>query len=280
MSRTKPPRVGVFACSCGSTIGEVIDLAALVQHAAQWPGVVRGGSRRLRLFPRSARRSFRRAFSDANLNRVVIAACSNRTHEALFQRTLRLTGLNPYLLELVNLREQCSRVHQQQRALANRKAQELVRVAVGRVLAAQPVHKDKNLCQPAALIIGGGVTGMTAALAIADSGYDVHLVERTEMLGGNLANLYYVAEGYDPQRLLRDLVNRVRAHRRIVVHTRTEVMRHTGHVGNFQAELRTKYPDGTARRISHRAWRDDRGDGRPRNARASAVGSAARDHAA
>jgi heterodisulfide reductase subunit A len=98
-------------------------------------------------------------------------------------------------------------------------------------LAARPIHKDKNLCQPAALVIGGGVSGMTAALAIADSGYDVHLVERTEMLGGNLNNLYYVAEGYDPQRLLRDLVNRVRAHRRIAVHTRTEIMRHTGHVG-------------------------------------------------
>jgi heterodisulfide reductase subunit A-like polyferredoxin len=117
-------------------------------------------------------------------------------------------------------------------------------VAVGRVLAAQPVRKQKYPCQPSALIIGGGVAGMTAALTIADSGYDVHLVERAEMLGGNLLNLHYVAEGVDPQRLLRDLVNRVRAHRHIAVHTRTEVIRHTGHIGQFRSALRTRYPDG------------------------------------
>jgi heterodisulfide reductase subunit A2 len=241
---SEAPRVGVFACSCGSTIGGVIDLPALVQHAAQWPNVALAETIDFACLP-EAIAQLQTRITDAKLNRVVIAACSNRTHEALFQRTLRLVGLNPYLLELVNLREQCSRVHQQQQALANRKAQELLRVAVGRVLTAQPVHKDANQCQPAALIIGGGVSGMTAALAIADSGYDVHLVERTEMLGGNLANLNYAAEGYDPQRLLRDLVNRVRAHRRVVVHTRTEVTRHAGHVGNFQSELRLKYPDGS-----------------------------------
>ena len=241
--RREAPRVGVFACSCGSTIGETIDLAALAGQAAQWPHVVVSEIIDFACFPETLARLQRRIVS-ADLNRVVIAACSNRTHEALFQRLMRQAGLNPYLLELVNLREQCAQVHLQQRTQANRKAQELVRMAVGRVLAAQAVHKDKNLCQPAALIIGGGVTGMTAALAIADSGYDVHLIERTDMLGGNLNNLYYVAEGYDPQRLLRDLVNRVRAHRRINVHTRTEVMRHVGHVGSFRSDLRTHYPDG------------------------------------
>jgi heterodisulfide reductase subunit A len=238
------PRVGVFACSCGSTIGDVIDLRALIQHATQWPHVVASEVVDFACFPEIIAHLQKR-ISDANLNHVVIAACSNRTHEALFHRMMRMTGLNPYLLELVNLREQCTRVHQHQSALANRKAKELIRVAVGRVLAAQSIHKDKNLCQPAALVVGGGVSGMTAALAIADSGYDVHLVERTEMLGGNLNNLYYVAEEYDPQRLLRDLVNRVRAHRRINVHTRTEITRHVGHVGNFHAELVTRYSDGS-----------------------------------
>jgi len=238
------PRVGVFVCSCGSTIREALDLAALTQQAAHWPGVAVAEAVDFACFPETVA-YLRSRIETAGLNRVVIAACSNRTHEALFQRMLRENGLNPYLLELVNLREQCTRVHARQRALANRKAQELTRMAVGRVLMAQPVHKDKNRCQPAALIIGAGVTGMTAALAIADSGYDVHLIERTDMLGGNLSNLYYVAEGYDPQRLLRDLVNRVRAHRRIAVHTRTVVTRHVGHVGNFQSELQTKYLDGT-----------------------------------
>ncbi|MEK7326075.1 MAG: FAD-dependent oxidoreductase, partial [Chloroflexota bacterium] len=240
----EPPRVGVFACSCGSTISKDIDLTALTQHAARWPGVELAEVVDFACFPETLDHIQNR-IREANLNRVVVAACSNRTHEPLFQRVARLAGLNPYLLELVNLRDQCSHVHQKQNQLANRKAQELVRLAVGRACAAQPVHKQKHRCRPAALVIGGGVAGMTAALTIADSGYDAHLVERSEVLGGNLRNLYYVAEGYDPQRLLRDLVNRVRAHRRIVVHMRTEAVHHSGHIGDFRAELRTRHPDGS-----------------------------------
>ncbi len=240
----EPPRIGVFACACGGTIGDIIDLTALVKTAAGWPGVVSAEVLDFACFPDTVAQLQER-IAASGLNRVVVAACSNRTHESLFQRTVRLAGLNPYLLEVVNLREQCSRVHGDHATLVNRKAQELVRVAVGRAAAAQPVHKDKHRCRPSALIIGGGVAGMSAALAIGDSGYDVHLVERAEMLGGNLLQLYYVAEGYDPQRLLRDLVNRVRAHQHITTYTRTEVARHWGHVGYFQAILRTRRPDGS-----------------------------------
>ena len=249
-----PPRVGVFVCSCGRTIGNVIDLTALTQQAARWPGVALAEVIDFACFP-EVLEHLRSRIHEANLNRIVVAACSSRTHEPLFQRTMRLAGLNPYLLELVNLRDQSSAVHRKQSQLANRKAQELVRVAVGRALAAQPVHKQKYRCRSAALVIGGGVAGMTAALAIADSGYEVHLVERSETLGGHLRNLYYVAEGYDPQRLLRDLVNRVRAHRHIAVYTRTEVVRHAGHIGDFRAELRTRNPDGSvdALHIEHGA---------------------------
>ena len=162
------------------------------------------------------------------MNRVVVAACSNRTHEPLFQRTIRQAGLNPYLLELVNLNEQCSRVHLGQSVQANKKALELVRIAVGRCALAQPVAKKKHRCRPSALVIGGGVSGMTAALAIADSGYHVDLIERSGSLGGNLHNLHYVAEGYNPQRLLRDLVNRTRSHQRITIYTRTELAKFSG----------------------------------------------------
>jgi heterodisulfide reductase subunit A len=237
------PRVGVFACSCGKTISEVLDLRALLQGAAQWPDVVATDLLDFACLPEGLA-ELKDAIQRQDLNRVVIGGCSNRTHDALFQRTVRQAGLNPYLLEMVNLREQCSLVHRQQPAQANRKALELLRVAVGRVRAAQPVHKEKHPCLPAALVIGGGVAGMTAALAIADSGYRVHLVERSDMLGGNLTNLYYVVEGYNPQRLLRDLVNRVRAHTQITVFTRTEVVRHWGHVGHFHALLRTSHATG------------------------------------
>jgi heterodisulfide reductase subunit A len=236
------PQVGLFACTCAGTMTEILDLKALTMLAPQWRGVVHAETVELACFP-DVLAHIRQVIEEKKLNRVVIAACSNRTHESLFQRTIRMAGLNPYLLEVVNLQEQSSNVHQWQIEQANRKAGEMVRLAVGRVMAAQPIHKEKHTCQPAALVIGGGLAGMTAALAIADSGYDVHLVERSNMLGGNLLNLYTVAEGYNPQRLLRDLVNRVRAHQRVMVYTRSEVIRHSGHIGDFQATICTQNPD-------------------------------------
>lgn len=232
-------RVGVFACTCGETISEVIDIPNLLHNASHFPDVKTVDMIEYACFPEVQDQLIQRIKED-NLNRVVIAACSNRTHEALFQRSVRMAGLNPYLLEVVNLREQCSFVHQDQVQLANRKATEMVRMAIGRVIVAEPVIKQEYRCLPSALVIGGGVSGMTSALAIADSGYDVHLVERSQALGGNLRNLYYVAEGYNPQRLLRDLVNRVRAHTRIKIYTRTEVENHSGHVGQFVTQLQTR----------------------------------------
>ena len=246
----EPPRVGVFICTCQGTLsGEakngkgMIDLHGLAHKAGQWPNVVHTQLLDTACFPEDLD-LIKRKIIELGLNRVVLAACSNRTHDSLFQRSVRQVSLNPYLVELVNLREQCTRVHQWQGQIADRKAQELVRIAVGRVSAANPVYKSKFECRPSALVIGGGVSGMTAALAIADSGYEVHLVERSDMLGGNLLKLHYVAEGYNPQLLLRDLVNRVRAHQRVIVYTRTDVTQHTGHAGNFVTELLTRWPNG------------------------------------
>ncbi len=241
----EPPRVGVFACSCGGTIAEAIDLQTLTRHAAAFPGVLHTEVVDLACFPEGIQ-AIQARINQMDLNRVVIAACSNRTPALLFQRMVRQVGLNPYLIELVNLQEQCSRVHRWQPELANLKAQEMVRVAVGRVLAAKPVHKRAHRCRPSALVIGGGLAGMTAALAIADSGYNVHLIERSEVLGGNLQTMYYVAEGFNPRRLGRDLVNRVRSHPRIQALVRTELLQHEGHVGFFRSLLRTTLPDGSS----------------------------------
>ncbi len=250
----EPPRVGVFACTCMGTLGngpdssETINMQLLAEQATQWQHVVHSEVMEAACFPEGIK-AIRDTILEKGLNRVVIGACSNRTHESLFQRAVRQAGLNPYLMELVNLRDQCSRVHQLQSAIVNRKAQELMRIAVGRVSVSQPVYKDEHRCRPSALVIGGGAAGMTAALAIADSGYDVHLVERSEMLGGNLLTLHYVAEGYNPQLLLRDLVNRVLAHQRISTYTNTEVRKYSGHVGFFQTELYTRRPDGTSEEV-------------------------------
>ncbi len=238
------PRVGVFACNCGGTLNEHLDFPRLIQQAGLLPGVKTAEMVDFACFPEGLR-YLQEHIQNDRLNRVAIAACSNRTHESLFQRMMRQAGLNPYLLELVNLREQCGRVHEGQHDLANRKALEMIRLAVGRVGLAQPVYKKKHRCRPSALVIGGGLAGMTASLAIADSGYDVDLVERSDRLGGNLLDLYYVAEGFNPQRLLRDLVNRVRAHSRITVHTRTELASHSGHLGNYVTGLRAGH-NGTS----------------------------------
>jgi len=240
----EPLRIGVFGCTCGKTIEEVLDIAALLDQAQHWPDVVAVERLEFACFPESIQ-SIQRHIQSDNLNRIVVAACSNRTHDALFQRAIRQVGLNPYFIELVNIRDQCSRVHRWQKDLANQKAQEMVRIAVGRVRSAQPVKKKLHSSRPSALVIGGGVSGLTAALTIADSGYDVHLVERSDRLGGNLQNLYYVAEGYNPRRLGRDLINRVRSHQRINTLTRTELIDHQGHVGFFRSQLRTTRPDGS-----------------------------------
>lgn len=242
----EPARIGFFGCSCGTTLTEVLDLSRLTRNIAEWEGIEHTCVIPYACFD-EAIEQIQAAIETYALNRVVVAACSNRTHEALFQRAVRRSGLNPYLLELVNLREQCAHVHAANTAMANRKAEELIRLAVERVRVTKPVMKKKHRCRPTALVLGGGVTGMTSALAIADSGYDVFLVERAEMLGGNLLNLHYVAEGYNPQRLLRDLVNRVRAHTRITTYTRTDIVHHDGHVGFFRSHLETRLPDGSTK---------------------------------
>lgn len=237
------PRVGLFACTCGGSIAEVIDLPALANQVAEWAHIQHASLIDFACFPEGLA-EIEAAIEAHSLDRLVIAACSNRTHEPLFQRTIRKKGINPYLLELVNLRDQCSRVHEKGGDLVNLKAAEMLRLALERVRVAQPVRKKKHRLRPSALVIGGGASGMTAALTIADSGYHVHLVEREEMLGGNLNELHYVAEGYQPQRLLRDLVNRVQSHTRITTYTRSELIEHRGHVGYFRSRLRTRFPDG------------------------------------
>ncbi|MGD2206410.1 MAG: FAD-dependent oxidoreductase, partial [Anaerolineae bacterium] len=246
--RGEPIRAGVFVCRCYPAIEGAVDVEQLVAHAAGYPGVVHAGEIGYGCFP-EGQAAIRKAIAAHRLNRVIVAGCSHRTHESVFQRAVREAGLNAYLMEMVNIREQCAWVHPHEPELATRKALELVRMAVGRAATLQPLHKAAVEPVRRALVIGGGPAGMTAALAIADAGADVTLVERGEALGGNLLSIHYVVEGYSLQRLLRDLVNRVRGHERIQVHTRTEVVQHTGYVGAYQSVLRGR--DGREETVSH-----------------------------
>ncbi|MCJ7513866.1 MAG: FAD-dependent oxidoreductase, partial [Anaerolineales bacterium] len=235
--------IGVALCECAGEIGHTIDLKTVAEYARQLPGVERVEVLPLACFAEGEAR-IHEMLRDSSTGRVVIGACTPRTHESLFQRWVSQDGINPYLAELVNLREQCAWVHAGDPVGATRKACELIRLGVEHVRLAEPIEKSERLPKRQALVIGGGVSGMTAALAIADAGYQVHLVEQSEMLGGNLHHVYYVAEGVNPQRLQRDLVNRVVGHNRINLYLRSQVVSHSGSVGDFRARLRTEVGPG------------------------------------
>ncbi len=230
------PRIGVFACYCHPTIDEVVDIDDVLAATRQQAGVVHTQALAYGCLP-GGPDEIRQAIRAHRLNRVVVGACTARTHLALFQHILQQEGLNPNLLEFVSLRDNCAWVHADDPAGATHKAKEEMRVGVIRARHFEPYNKEHRAHNRSALVIGGGLAGMTAALAIADEGHDVFLVEKTDILGGNLRHLYETAEGPNPQRLLQSLVKRVHSHERIDLYYNTEVIGFEGHVGNFRTRL-------------------------------------------
>jgi heterodisulfide reductase subunit A len=242
------PRIGVFSCRCFPSMDGVVDIDRLLEISTDFPHVVHTEEIGYGCFPEGLER-IKKSIQEHKLNRVVVAACSHRTHESLFQKTVREVGLNAYLMEMVNLRGFCAWVHPHQPELATRKGLELIRLGVGRAATLEPIYKDSIPPHRRALVIGGGISGMTTALSIADSGYDVVLIERDKYLGGNLQKVHYLVEGDNPNILLRDLVNRIIAHEHITIMTRTELIEHSGHVGAYHAVL--QHPDGSQTEVSH-----------------------------
>lgn len=240
------PAVAVLLCECAGEVSRTVDLEAVARHAARLPGVCSVDVLPLACLEAGQRR-LGEILRQQPVNRVLVGACSPRTHESLFQRLVAEAGLNPYLLEMVNLREQCAWVHPNDRDGATRKAYEMVRLGVNRLHHSEPIHKIEREPVRSALVIGGGVSGMTAALTIADAGYPVDLIEKTDELGGNLHHIYYVAEAENPQRLARDLVNRVVGHEHIRLHLRSQVVHHSGSVGDFRTRVRSVLSDGRVR---------------------------------
>jgi heterodisulfide reductase subunit A len=234
---TEQPSIAVALCGCAGEISNTIHLPSVMEYARKLPGVKEVKILPLACFPGGQEEIKNLIHKAKGIDRLVIGACSLRTHEPLFQRLVSEVGFNPYLIEMVNLREHCSWVHQSDPVGATRKACELIRIGVERVRLAEPINKEQRVPVRSALVIGGGVAGMTAALTIADAGYQVHLVEKRGELGGNLHHIYYVAEGDNPQRLLRDLVNRIIAHDRVQIYLSSQVVKHTGSVGDFRAVI-------------------------------------------
>ena len=248
--RDESPRIGVFVCHCGSNIGGMLDVPAVASYAATLPGVVHA-EHNLYTCSQDTIRHITEVTRELGLNRVVVAACTPLTHEPLFQEAIREAGLNPNLFEMANIRNQCSWVHPDQWEEATRKARDLVRMAVAKAARLEPLHKTAVEVQKAALVVGGGAAGMTAALTLARQGFPVHLVEREDHLGGNLLRLHHYvqavggAEGVlwlDPRAYARDLIGQVETEPLIQVHLNAELVDVSGFVGNFRSRLRG--PDG------------------------------------
>ncbi len=226
------PRVGVFVCNCGINIGGVVDVPAVQKYAATLPYVV-FSDENLFTCSQDTQGKIKDAIEEHKLNRVVVASCSPRTHEPLFQETIREAGLNKYLFEMANIRDQNSWVHQQEPDKATEKAKDLVRMAVAKVTFAEPLHQVDLPLNKSALVIGGGVAGMNSALNLADAGYPVHLVEKTDTLGGNAHLVLNSWKGELIQPYLDELTARVEGHKQITLHMNSEVTRAQGIVGNF-----------------------------------------------
>jgi heterodisulfide reductase subunit A len=231
-----PPRVGVFVCHCGTNIFQAVDVARVTASARGLSGVVHAEENTFSCSIDSVTHMVE-TIKDKGLNRVVVAACTPRTHEPVFQDALRQAGLNPYLFEFANIREQCSWVHMRDRQAATTKAQDLVRMAVAKAKLLTPLSQLLYDINHAGLVIGGGISGMVSALSLAQQGFTVHLVEKTQQLGGIARRIHYTVEGEDVQAFLRKLIGKVYANLLIHVYTEAEITECAGYVGNFTTKI-------------------------------------------
>jgi heterodisulfide reductase subunit A len=243
------PRVGVFVCHCGTNIGKVVDVPSTVEYVKRLPNVVYATEQLFSCATDSAE-SITETIKEKNLNRVVIAACSPRTLEPLFRDTLREAGINQYYVDMANIREHCSWVHAREKEAATVKAKDITRMSIARACRLRPLQEIDLPVNKAALVVGGGIAGMTCALSIANQGHEVYLLEKDGDLGGTARKLHSTLDGLDVQAYLDDLMRRVYQHPLIYVHTRAVITEATGYVGNFTTLIRS---DRGATEVRHGA---------------------------
>jgi heterodisulfide reductase subunit A len=232
------PRIGVFICHCGMNIGSVVDIPEVVKYVRTLPAVVHA-EENLYTCSTDTQEKMKQVIKEKGLNRVVVASCTPRTHEPLFQQTMREAGLNPFLFEMANIRDQGSWVHAHEHGRMTAKAKRLVRGAVSSVRHNTPLFRQSIPLTRRGLVIGGGPAGMVASLDLANQGFEVVLVEREKELGGNLNKLHTTAErGDDPRKFLTELVEAVGKHQKIRVRTSTVLKDFGGFKGNFTAVLK------------------------------------------
>lgn len=233
------PRVAVYVCHCGANIGGVVDVPGTVAYARSLPHVVHA-EENLFICSTEAAAKLANDIREKGINRVVVAACTPRTHEPLFRDTLREAGINQYYYEMANIREHCSWVHSKEKEAATEKAKDLIRMSVARACHLEPLQEFDLPVDKTALVIGGGIAGMTCALSIASQGHEVHLLEKEKELGGLAKRLHYTLEGLDVQAYRSDLVRRVYRHPSIHVYTEATVTEAAGYVGNFVTRVKSE----------------------------------------
>ena len=226
------PRIGVFVCHCGANIGRIVSVPSTVEYALTLPNVVYAQEQLFSCATNCAKEITDLA-KEKGLNRVVVAACSPRTLEPLFRDTLREAGINQYYLDMANIREHCSWVHAKEKEEATEKAKDIIRMSVARTCHLEALEEFDLPVNKTALVVGGGIAGMTCALSIANQGHEVSLVEKDTDLGGTARRIHSTLEGLDVQAYLRDIVRKVYQHPLIHVYTEAAITEATGYVGNF-----------------------------------------------
>jgi len=242
-------RVGVFVCHCGANIGRVIDVPSVVEYSSTLDNVVHA-EEGLFVCSTDAAEQISNTIREKGLNRVVVAACTPRTHEPLFRDTLREGGINQYFFDMANIREHCSWVHSKQKEEATQKAKDIVRMSVARTVNLEPLQEFDLPVNKTALVVGGGLAGMTSALALANQGFEVYLVEKDTDLGGMARRIHFTLEGLDVQAYLRDLIRKVYQHPLVHVSHDATITDVSGYVGNF---ITTVESEGRIKEIRHGA---------------------------
>ena len=240
-------KIGVFVCNCGSNIGGYANVPAIAEYAKTLPNVVYVEENQFTC-SQDTQDKMVQSIQDNGLNRVVVAACTPRTHEPLFQDTIREAGLNPYLFEMANIRNQCTWCHSHDKEVATQKSKEMVRMAVAKASKQEPIPDLSVDINKSALVIGGGISGMNSALSLAEQGFQVSLVEKTSTLGGAALDIGKTWSGEDVQHYLSELKEKISAQENIDLFLDAEITESSGFVGNFETTVQT---EGKSKTIQH-----------------------------
>lgn len=232
------PRIGVFLCHCGINIAGYVDVPAVADYVKSLPDVAFVETN-VYTCSQDTQKKIVDAIKKHDLNRILVAACTPRTHEPLFQKSLQDAGLNPYLLEMTNIREQCSWVHMDEPGKATEKAKQLIAMTVAKTRVLQPIQETEIPVLQKGLVIGAGIAGMTSALSLADQGYETVLVEKDSKLGGYLHKVYYTVDGIDIPQLINNMTEKVLKHPLIKIYTNSQVKSLQGYVGSYESTIET-----------------------------------------